>query len=179
MKELSLHILDLAQNSVNAGATAIQIIVTENTVANKLEIKISDNGKGMTDEVLKQISDPFFTTGNKKTGLGIPLVQQHTKATGGEFKIKSSPGKGTILTAVFAHNHIDRQPMGDIAATITSLIRSYPNIDFIYRHSFNNKQFTIDTCEIKLELDGIPINKKEIIDFIYDMIDENLQEIKN
>jgi anti-sigma regulatory factor (Ser/Thr protein kinase) len=179
MTELSLHILDLVQNSVNAGANLVQINILENTVTNKLEIKIIDNGNGMLAEVIAKVKDPFFTTGNKKTGLGIPLMKQQAEATGGKFEIISVDGKGTTVMALFTHNHIDRQPLGDITATIISLIRSYPQIEFIYKHCYNEKQFVLDTCEIKAELNGIPIYKKEIIDFIKDMIDENLQEITN
>jgi anti-sigma regulatory factor (Ser/Thr protein kinase) len=179
MKELALHILDLVKNSVNAEATAVQISIIENTETNKLKIKIADNGNGMLPEMISKVEDPFFTTGNKKTGLGIPLMKQQAEATEGKFEIISIPGKGTTVKALFTHNHIDRQPMGDIAATITSLIRSYPEIEFIYKHSYNKKQFVLDTCEMKVELNGIPINKKEIIDFIKDMIDENLREITN
>lgn len=179
MTELSLHILDLVHNSINAGANAVQIVIIENTKTNKLEIKISDNGSGILPEIMNKVEDPFFSTGNKKTGLGIPLIKQQAEATGGKFEINSIHGKGTTIKAVFAHNHIDRQPMGNIAATITSLIRSYPEIEFIYKHSYNKQQFTIDTCEIKAELSGIPIDKQEIIDFIRDMIDENLLDIIN
>jgi anti-sigma regulatory factor (Ser/Thr protein kinase) len=179
MTELSLHILDLVQNSVNAGANAVHISINENLIENMLEIIITDNGKGIRNEELKKVEDPFYTTGNKKTGLGIPLIKQQAEATGGRFEIKSIPGKGTTLKAVFTHNHIDRQPIGDIASTIITLIRAYPQVEFIYKHSCNDKKFIIDTCEIKAELQGIPIYKKEIIDFIKDMIDENLKEITN
>jgi anti-sigma regulatory factor (Ser/Thr protein kinase) len=179
MTEISLHILDLVQNSVNAGANAVQISIDENTIKNLLEIKISDNGKGIKTEELSKVDDPFYTTGNKKTGLGIPLIKQQAEATGGQFEINSVEGKGTTITAIFTRNHIDRQPMGDIASTITSLIRAYPHIELIYKHAFNNKIFTFNTGEIKAELKEIPINKKEIIDFIKDMIDENIQELTN
>jgi hypothetical protein len=175
MKELSLHILDIVQNSIRSGASLIQIVVVENQDQNRFEIKITDNGCGMNMETLQQINHPFFTTDKKKTGLGV----QHAEAAGGSMAIESETGKGTSVKAVFEHNHIDRQPMGDIAATITGLIRSFPNIEFVYRHSYNNKHFTIDTQEIKNELEGIGINNKEIISFLKDMINENIDEITN
>lgn len=177
MTELALHILDLVQNSVNAGANAVQINIIENTISNKLEIKIKDNGKGMDFETISKVDDPFYTTGHKKTGLGIPLIKQQAEITGGKLEIQSIPGKGTTLYAVFSHNHIDRQPLGDIASTIVSLIRAYPEIEFIYKHTYNNKNFTLDTCELKAELQEVPINSQEIIDFIREMIDENLKDI--
>jgi anti-sigma regulatory factor (Ser/Thr protein kinase) len=179
MKELSLHILDIVQNSIRAGATSIKIIVAENLPKNSYEISIRDNGCGMDNQTLTQITDPFFTTGKKKTGLGIPLFKQHAEAAGGSLTIKSEKEKGTTVEAIFEHNHIDRQPMGDIAGTIIGLIRSSPEIEFIYRHSFNNKHFTINTNEIKNELKEININNLEIISFLTDMINENIEEITN
>jgi hypothetical protein len=177
MKEISLHILDIVQNSIHAGASVIKIYISENNSQNLFEVKITDNGAGMDKETLNQITDPFFTTGNKKTGLGIPLLKQHTEATGGKLIIESEKGKGTIVDALFINDHMDRQPLGDIASTITGLVRTCPDIEFIYRHSYNSKHFTFDTNEIKKELDGIQINNNEIISFLNDMIKENLEEI--
>lgn len=179
MKEISLHILDLVQNSINAGANLIQIIIAEDMELNQLTIKIADNGRGMDQETLKLISDPFFTTAMKKTGLGIPLLKQHAEAAGGTLVVETEKGKGTTVNAMFQHNHIDRQPMGDITSTITGLIRAFPDIDFVYRHTFNNNHFTLDTREIKTELQEISINSMEIISFLTDMINENLIEIRN
>jgi anti-sigma regulatory factor (Ser/Thr protein kinase) len=177
MTELSLHILDLVQNSVKAGANVVKISITEDTKINILEIKIIDNGEGIDAELISKVDDPFYTTGNKKTGLGIPLIKQQAEATNGKFEINSVPGKGTTLYALFTYDHIDRQPLGDIASTIVSLIRAYPDVEFIYTHSYNNRKFNMDTCELKAELQGIPINSKEIIAFIKEMIEENLHEI--
>jgi hypothetical protein len=177
MKELSLHILDIVQNSIRANASLIEIYINENKDRNQIEIKIIDNGSGMDPETLAQINNPFFTSGTKKTGLGVPLLKQHAEAAGGNLVIESVMGKGTTVKALFEHDHIDRQPMGDIAGTITSLIRAFPNKEFVYRHYFNSKHFTIDTHEIKNELEGIDINSREIISFLTDMINENIEEI--
>jgi hypothetical protein len=179
MKELSLHILDIVQNSINAGADLIEIFVDENKDQNRLEFKIIDNGSGMDKEILDQINNPFFTTGKKNTGLGVPLLKQHCEATGGKLTILSEKSKGTTVMALFEHKHIDRQPMGNIAATITGLIRAFPDIEFVYIHTINNKHFTIDTRQIKNELEGIDVNSKEIISFLNDMINENIEEISN
>ena len=179
MKEISLHILDIVQNSVKAGATLIYIAINENIKQNKFEVIIRDNGCGMNHEILNQISDPFFTTGNKKTGLGIPLLKQNAEASGGQLTIDSEEGKGTTVKADFLHDHIDRQPLGDITGTIIALIRICADIEFVYRHSYNNKHFTFDTKEIKNEIEGISINNNEIISFLTDMINENLEEITN
>jgi hypothetical protein len=177
MKEISLHILDIVQNSIHANANQIAIDITENTKLNILIIQVTDNGKGMSKELLDKVTDPFFTTGSKKTGLGIPLLQQHTEATGGSVKIESEQGKGTRITATFIHDHLDRQPLGDVTATLISLIRSYSDIDFIYNHSFNDRKFRFDTREIKKELDNIQINHPKIIAFIRDLFEKNSAQL--
>ncbi len=170
MKELSLHILDIVQNSVHAGATEIGIEVTESLADNQYIISISDNGKGMDEETLQALSNPFFTTKNKKTGLGIPLLQQHAEMTGGSVNIWSEPGKGTVITATFMHNHFDRQPMGDMAATFISLIVAYPQIDFTYNHATESNDVHINTFKIKEVLEEIPITSKEVLEYIRSII---------
>lgn len=177
MKELSLHILDIVQNAVHAKATKIEIEVDEAITNNLLEISIRDNGTGMEQSVIDRILDPFFTTKNKKTGLGIPLFKQHAELAGGNLEIKSVVGKGTEVAATFEHGHFDRQPMGDIVKTLIGLLRSYPEIDFIYKHSVNAKRFELNMIEIKKELDGLPVNSPEIIKFLVQMIEENLNDI--
>lgn len=177
MKELSLHILDLVQNSVHANAKNISISIFEDSKADSYEISISDNGCGMTKDTLSHILDPFFTTKSKKTGLGIPLLKQHAELTGGDISIESTVNKGTKVNARFVRSSIDRQPLGDIVSTITGLIRSYSEIDFEYKHKVDNKDFTFSTKEIKIELDGIPLQSGEIIGFISEMIKDNLKEI--
>ncbi|MBN2165615.1 MAG: sensor histidine kinase [Marinilabiliaceae bacterium] len=178
MKDLSMHIMDIVQNSTRANATLIKIIVNENPGLNMLQIKIIDNGDGMDPEITKQVSNPFFTSRTtRKVGLGIPLLIQNAEQTGGNVSIESDKGKGTIITASFQHRHIDRVPWGDIPGTITLLFSGNPSIDFVYSHHFNNEVFEIDSRIIKKELDGIPINQPAIIKFIKEMIDENLKNI--
>ena len=177
MKELSLHILDLAQNSIQANAKLISISIIENTATDQLTITITDNGKGMSESTINKILDPFFTTKNKKTGLGIPLLKQHAELTSGDIIINSKSGKGTTVKAFFTHSHVDRQPLGDIAGTLMGLIRSYPELDFEYYHKINEKSFSFTTNEIKKELDEIPLSSPEVIKFIKEMLKENLEEI--
>jgi DNA topoisomerase VI subunit B len=177
MKELSLHILDIVQNSIQANASKIEITITEDNHHNSMVIQVADNGNGMTDETLRQVLDPFYTTKNKKTGLGIPLLKQHAEMTGGDLTIKSSVDFGTKITAKFVKNHFDRQPIGNIAATLTSLIRSNPSIHFKYLHQVDEKKFELDTNELLDELDGIQIDNPEIIRFLEQMINENLSII--
>ncbi len=174
MKELSLHILDLVQNSIQANANSICISINENTETDLFSITITDNGKGMDTKTLELILDPFFTTKGKKTGLGIPLLKQHAELTGGSVSIESQPGQGTKVSARFGYSHIDRQPMGDIIGTIISIVRAYPDIDLEYLHSINNKQISFKTKEIKTELDGVPITTPEVLTFIKEMLNEQL-----
>ncbi|MBN2487015.1 MAG: ATP-binding protein [Bacteroidales bacterium] len=177
MKELSLHILDIVQNSLHAGATEIEVTIAENLHENLFSVCITDNGHGIPAKELLNLQDPFFTTKKKKTGLGIPLLKQHAEMAGGNIEIKSEVGKGTTITATFEHNHFDRQPMGNIAGTITGIIRANPETRFIYKHSFNDKEFALDTTEIKTELEDIPINSNEVLRFIQDYIHENLNKL--
>jgi hypothetical protein len=177
MKELSLHILDIARNALNAGAETIRIHVLEDNAANLLEFKIEDDGMGMDQELLGKVNDPFFTTGGKKTGMGIPLLKQHAEAAGGEFRIQSDKGKGTRVYARFEHDHIDRQPMGDLVSTITGLIRCNPDVIWIFSYSNGKEEFKLDTRQIKEELKDVEITNRRVIEFIKDMINENLKEL--
>jgi hypothetical protein len=177
MKELSLHILDIVQNSLHAGATKVSISVLENLTENIYTIEIEDNGKGIPEEKISNLLDPFYTTKNKKTGLGIPLLKQHAEMAGGDLRIESKVGIGTIIIVTFQHDNLDRQPMGKIEATMSGIIRANPETRFIYRHRFNKKEFMLDTGEIKAELGEIPINSKEVLNFIEEFISENLNEI--
>jgi anti-sigma regulatory factor (Ser/Thr protein kinase) len=177
MKELSLHILDLVQNSIHANASLIRISIDESTIEDTYSIEISDNGSGMNEQTIKKVLDPFFTTKNKKTGLGIPLLKQHAELTDGKFNIETELDKGTKVTAVFGHSHFDRQPLGDITGTITGLIRSYPEIDFEYKHKVNTSKFTFGTRDIREELEGISLASPEIINFIKEMLTENIREL--
>jgi anti-sigma regulatory factor (Ser/Thr protein kinase) len=177
MKELALHILDIAQNSINAGATHIGITISEDLLNDVLAIEVEDNGRGIPESDLTLVNDPFYSGGNKKTGLGIPLLKQQSELANGTFTISSMPGKGTVLRAVFQHSHIDRQPIGDITATVTALIRACPDIEWIFKYTFNKKTFTLDTREVRKEIESIPINNSSVIKFLKEMIDENLEAL--
>ncbi len=177
MKELSLHILDIVQNSIHANASKIEVSIIENEQENQITISVADNGSGMSEEQIKNTLDPFFTTKKKKTGLGIPLLKQHAELAGGKIDIQSELGTGTTLSAWFEYHNMDRQPMGDLTRTITGLIRSNPEIDFVYKHKVADKEFILNLAEIKKELDGIPVNTPSVINFLDDMITESIKEI--
>jgi len=159
MKELSLHILDIIQNSISAGAGKIEVLIEENIPENQYIIIITDNGKGMDEEMLQIVTNPFFTTRTtRKVGVGISLYKQNAEQTGGSLTIESKVGEGTSVKAVFGYNNIDRPILGDIAGTMTLLIGANPEIRFIYNHYTALSEFEFDTVEVKEELGKVPIN---------------------
>ena len=161
MKELSLNILDIAENSLKAGATLVGIDVTEEK--DTLTVTVSDNGCGMTEEFLKTVTDPFSTTRTtRKVGLGIPLLKMEAEQTGGSFSIQSQVGKGTLVKAVYVMDSIDRPPRGDIAGVVYTAIICNPELDFIYRVGKDGREFIADTRELKAVLNGVPLDDIEV-----------------
>ncbi len=179
MKDISYHILDIVQNSLNAGATRIVVEMIEKTSDRCLTLRINDNGKGMDQEQLKRVIDPFFTSSvNKKVGLGIPLLKQNAEISGGSFNIISEVNKGTMVEASFNTGNIDMIPMGDIALSIRLLVASNPGLDFCYRYSKDSRCFELDTAEMRKELGDIKLNRKEVLDFISESISSHLKNIE-
>lgn len=180
MQDLSLHILDVVENSIDAGAKRVEITIDENTKKNLLIVKIKDDGEGMNKKTLAKALDPFFTT--KKTrriGLGLSMLAQATKEAEGSFDITSKKGKGTKVTAKFVYDHIDRKPIGNMAETIIALVASNGlKADFIYKHSKNGKDFVFDTRYLKKELNGILINEPEVLNLLRKRILTELKRIK-
>ena len=179
MKDLALHILDILQNSVTAGATLIELEINEDPAKDAYSVKFTDNGKGMDAATVQQVTDPFFTTRTtRKVGLGLPLLKQNAEQSGGSLRIYSTPGNGTEVEAVFGYSHIDRLPTGDIAGTMALTVSSYPAIEFIYTHKTPDGTFKFDTKEIKETLEDVPISNPQVIAFMKDLIRENLEAIK-
>ncbi len=178
MLELSLHILDIAENSVRAGADLVRITVEEDLAADRYVMQITDNGSGMSEEVRKKALDPFFTSKKvRRVGLGLPMLAEVAERTGGNFLLESSPGKGTRVRAEFGLDHIDRQPLGRITGTLIALIIGNPQMDFIYEHRKNDRAYMLDTREIKEQLEDIPINHPEVLHFLRENVQEGLMEI--
>lgn len=183
MQELSLNILDIAQNSVKANASLIEVFVTKDFKKKVLTIEINDNGCGMTQETLSHVIDPFYTTRTtRKVGLGVPFFKMSATLTGGDFSIKSTVNVGTWIVATYFYEHIDFMPLGDMAATMMSLISVNPSIEFVYGYKCGSgdtwDEFTMDTREIKVILEGLPVNSPEVLTFISDFIKENQAEIE-
>jgi anti-sigma regulatory factor (Ser/Thr protein kinase) len=176
MRELSLNILDIAQNSISAGAPLITIEVNENTTQHTLLIGVYDNGKGMSEEQVKSVIDPFFTTRTtRKVGMGIPLFKMAAEQTGGRLEIKSELGVGTEVKAYFKTDSVDFTPLGDVASTIQMLITMNTDRDFVYKHIVNEKEFVCDTREIKEILGDVPLDTYEVSQWLKDFITENTE----
>ena len=159
MEDLSLHILDIAENSIAAGARTVSIAVLEDGSADLLSLEIADDGKGMSPGDLEKAADPFFTTRTtRRIGLGLALLREAAVAANGTTHISSAPGAGTTVRATFQMSHIDRKPLGQMADTILALIATPGEFDILYTHTRDGKTVTFDTREIRAELQGIALN---------------------
>jgi len=158
MEDLSLHILDIAENSVAAKADTVEIRITEDIKGDLLSVEVIDNGVGMDEDTVKKVLDPFYTTKTvRRFGLGLPLLSEAAKAANGSFYINSKKGEGTTIRANFQYSHIDRQPLGDIGQTIITLVMGSPGIDLIYVHTKNDHTYTFETRKIRGQLEDIPL----------------------
>lgn len=176
MRELALNILDIAENSVKAGATLIRVTVRAED--GMLTIEIADDGCGMDAEFLKRVTDPFTTTRTtRKVGMGIPLFKMAAEMAGGEFSIRSEKDVGTTVRATFVLGHIDRAPLGDLADTVVTLIGGECGSEFVFDVSVDGKGFEFDTRELKAQLDGVPVSEPDVLVFVRDMINENMKDI--
>lgn len=179
MKELSLHILDIAKNSVKAKATLIEITVNEDIQNNLLTIDINDNGCGMSEEFLKTVKNPFSTTRTtRKVGMGISLFEAAAEQCGGKLDITSKVGIGTKMHVTFEYNHIDRAPLGDMPGTISTLVSGSPEIDFLYRHIICGREFSADTREMRQMLGDVPLDTPEVVMWINGYIKEGIEEVR-
>jgi hypothetical protein len=178
MKTLSLNILDIVQNSIRAKAALISIEIKESVIGNIYLITITDNGSGIPEEILKEVTNPFVTTRTRrKMGLGLALLKYHAELAGGGLEILSEAEKGTKVMAIFKFDHIDRQPLGDMAGIISMLIASNPGIDFNYRHITDKGEYVFSTKETKEYLELNVLNDRKLLEDIRNMIFENLRII--
>lgn len=178
MKELSLHILDIVQNSIKAGAKNIEIKIDENTAKNLLTIEINDNGCGMSEEFLKKVKDPFVTTRTtRRMGMGISLFEAAAVQCGGGLDIESELGIGTKVKVTFELNNIDRAPVGDMAETMLTVISGAPGPEYIYEHKKDDKVFLLDTVQLKEILGDIPLDTPDVLNWIVGFIREGLADI--
>lgn len=179
MKELSLNILDIVQNSIRAEAGEISIEINESIINDLYQIVIKDNGSGIPEDILRNITDPFVTTRTKRRmGLGLSLLKYHAELTGGGMEIKSEVGSGTEVKTDFSFRHIDRQPLGDIVSIIVILMTSNPAINFIYSHRTDSGDYRFSSKETKEFLEVDTLNERDLLEDLGWMIGENLKEIK-
>ena len=173
-----MHVLDVVENSTRAGAQRVTIAIAEDRASDDLTIIITDDGAGMEPETLKKVLDPFYTSKTvRRVGLGLPMFSQAAQKADGSFSVESKAGEGTKVSAHFEHSHIDRQPFGDMANTMVTLIAGCPDVDFVYTHRSGNNSYILDTRKVKKELDDVPINNTSILQFIQENIKEGLKEI--
>ena len=179
MEDLSLHILDVAENSINAEALKIEIRILDQKANDLLILEIIDDGKGMDAETVKKALDPFFSTKTtRRFGLGLPLLAEAARTANGDFSIESRPGKGTRIKATFQTSHIDMKPLGDIALTLVTLILGHPEVEILFSHHIDQAQYILDTTEIKSHLNGLSIASPEVIRFIRQHIKEGLDNLR-
>ena len=174
-----MHILDVAQNALEAGATRIEISIEEDLKADRLIIRVADNGHGMSGEFLEKVLDPFVTTRTtRQVGLGLPLLAAAARWCNGYFDIRSKEGEGTVVTATFQHSHIDRAPLGDIESTLLSIIFAAPEVDLRYSHRVDGKAFEFDTVEIRRQLEDVPLSHPKVRKWLAEFIAEGEQRIR-
>jgi anti-sigma regulatory factor (Ser/Thr protein kinase) len=179
LRELALHILDIAENSISADAKKIKISVDENLNEDLLRILIEDNGKGMDADTLAKVTDPFVTSRTtRKVGLGIPFFKSAAETCDGTFIIQSTPGQGTSVEALFKHSHIDRMPLGDLVGTLLTLIIGTPDIHWVFEYACNGCLFCFDIEPIKQALDGVPLSEPAVMKFIRETLKSGIKETR-
>jgi anti-sigma regulatory factor (Ser/Thr protein kinase) len=178
VQDFSLHILDLVENSITAGAKRIEIRIDEDSSRDLLTIEIADDGRGMSREMAGRALDPFVTTRTtRNVGLGLPLFAQAARACNGEVNIESEPGRGTKLKGTFQASHIDRKPWGSMAATLITLIAGNPGISFSYQHRRDDRAYSLDTGAISKELGDVPVSDPRVIALIRGDLEEGLAQL--
>jgi len=179
MEDLSLHILDIVENSLNAGAKTVKIRLEENDEKNALILEIGDDGRGMDKEMVAGALDPFVTTRTtRRVGLGLPFLSEAAKAANGKLTLHSQPGKGTKVKATFELRHIDIKPLGDIAQTMITLIVGHPDIDFLYSHKVNRSRYVFKTRDFRKKLDRIPLQTPQVTAYIRKSIKDGIDQLR-
>lgn len=178
MREISLHLLDIAENSVTAGASRIKLNLTEAHSRDRLYLSVIDNGKGIPGAILETVKDPFTSSrSNRKVGMGLPLLNQAASQCEGELSVRSRQGEGTQVWAEFCLSHIDRMPVGDLAATYTGLVLGHEDCNWVLRYQVDRSVFYLDDTQIKNEMDGIPLSEPAITSYLRNSIEKEIQNV--
>lgn len=185
MRELALHLLDIAENGVTAGASTITLTVEEDLPNDHLKMVVQDDGKGMDEQLLAQVTDPFVTSRTtRQVGLGIPFIKAAAEACRGHLHLTSAPGQGTCLEVEFQRSHIDRMPLGDLAGTWLILLISFPNIHWLFNYrarvqaNTGMTEFSFDDEPIKRELGEVPLTEPEILAFIRKLLQDGVRNVQ-
>ena len=184
MKELSLNILDIAENSVKAEATLTKISIAE--TEDLLTITFTDNGYGMSEETVKSVINPFYTTRTTRSvGLGIPLLKLGAEQTGGALSISSRQKSehpddhGTVVKASFNKKHLDYTPLGDVTQSVITLLQGHPETDFVFTHTYSGREVRLDTRELRVQLEDVPLNTYEVIKWVEEYMYEQYRDLYN
>lgn len=178
MKEISMHIIDIMQNSIEAGAGRLSVTITEDFAADRFTLEITDNGRGMDKELLEKVTDPFFTTRTtRRIGLGLPLLKAAAERCDGEMTMASTPGKGTRVYAAFRHSHIDRAPLGNMIDTIVNTIVGHPDLDLLFTHRVGDKLLVFDAAELRGQLEDVPLNNPAVLNWLRNYLTEGYRDL--
>ena len=181
LRTIADHILDIAQNSVNAGARFIEVVIEENTKEGIFRFIVKDNGRGMDKEEIEKLFDPFYTTRDHKirrVGLGLPMLKFACEATGGNIRVSSKKGVGTEIEAIFKTSHIDCQPVGDIGGVIFTLLFSEKNVDWVIKRSYNGNIYIVDSRNLRRRFSDEDLENPRVMNMIRNFIEELEKSIK-
>jgi anti-sigma regulatory factor (Ser/Thr protein kinase) len=178
MRELSLHLLDIAENGVSAGAQNITITIVEDLRTDRLKLAVEDDGRGMDAAMVEQVTNPFITTRTtRKVGLGIPLLKLAAEMCDGSLTVESTPNVGTMVNVDFQRSHIDRMPLGDVAGTLLALLVGWPQVHWVLRYRVDDEEFVFDDAPIKEELGDLPLSDPEVIGFLRGALREGIADV--
>lgn len=179
VRELALHVLDILQNAVEAGATRVALMVDEDQAADRLTIIVRDNGRGMDAATAARATDPFFTSRETRhVGLGLPLFAAAAERAGGRLVIRSEPGCGTTVEATFQLSHPDRQPLGDMADTLLAFLLADRAPDLHYWHHVDGETFEFDTADIRAALGDVPLTHPAVRQWLAEFLAEGLYQLR-
>jgi len=184
VREIALHLLDLAENSVSAGAQTVKISVCEDLLTDVLTASIADDGRGMDEETVKKVTDPFFTSRTtRKVGLGIPLLKGAAEDCNGKMVIESEPGLGTVITITFQHSHIDRMPLGNLSSTFLGLLVGHPDThwEFCYTacSEAGEEIFEFDDLPVKEAIGDLPLSHPDVLAYLREQMDEGTYAVRS
>ncbi len=178
MRELALHLLDIAENSVSAKAGTIRITVEENHTTDRLRMCVEDNGAGMSAEMVARVTDPFVTSRTtRKVGLGIPLLKAAAEGCDGGLTIQSTLGQGTCVTVEFQLSHIDRMPLGNLASTLLTLVVGSPEVHWIFKYTVDGQTFEFDDQPVKETLEDVPLSDPTVLAYLRDLLQDGIAEL--